>query len=555
MTFNSQTIILEIRAEFEKMLDFVTGEKAQVATADRIERGLFRRLLKLGARLLLLFFIIRAKNCSRESLQLEDGHELPYHSEKKRTYFSIFGKIPFWRPYFYKTKAGGQYPLDAELSLGSDRYSDFLRDMSEYMAVYVVYSKDTDLLERFFDLEISTRVIQQIIGVDASDVETFYAQKQPPSSLTEAEILVIQADGKGVPMVLETPAEPKVRLGKGKKRGQKKEAIVTSVYTIACAPRTPEQVVDSFFHQNQDSDPETAVPKRPKPQNKHIRATLDGKDTALERLAKRVTPRQGRHILHRVALCDGCEALQSRIETRFPDFSLILDFIHANEYLWKVANSLLGETNDQRTDWVANKTLQMLSGETKQIIAEFRSLAQDAQYTATQRERLTKTSNYFERNLPYMDYSTYLAKGWPIASGVIEGACRHFVKDRFELSGMRWTQQGAENLMRLRAVAENEDWDAYHDFRQRQRHARLYSTPFPNQGSLEVQQFPFWDCLLSVYTRHQSKNDRSVRVSGPGTPKTVRKTLPMKPKAILATRTSNSIAKADTRISPWPDVL
>ncbi|OQY16718.1 MAG: hypothetical protein B6I35_15535 [Anaerolineaceae bacterium 4572_32.2] len=163
MTFNSQTIILEIRAEFEKMLDFVTGEEAQIATADRIERGLFRRLLKLGARLLLLFFIIRAKNCSREPLQLEDGHELPYHSEKKRTYFSIFGKIPFWRPYFYKTKAGGQYPLDAELSLGSDRYSDFLRDMSEYLAVYVAYSKDTDLLERFFDLEISTRVIQQII--------------------------------------------------------------------------------------------------------------------------------------------------------------------------------------------------------------------------------------------------------------------------------------------------------------------------------------------------------------------------------------------------------
>jgi len=168
-------------------------------------------------------------------------------------------------------------------------------------------------------------------------------------------------------MVLETSAEPKVRLGKGEQHGRKKEAIVTSVYTIACAPRTPEEVVASFFHRDQDSASEKASSKRPKPQNKHIRATLDGKDTALARLAKRVELRRGIHILHQVALCDGCEALQSRIETQFPDFSLILDFIHANEYLWKVANSLFGETSDQRTEWVAKQTLQMLSGKTKQI--------------------------------------------------------------------------------------------------------------------------------------------------------------------------------------------
>lgn len=487
MTFNPQTIIQEIRAEFEMLLDFVTGEEAQIATADHIERGLFRHLLDLGARLLLLFFVIRAKNCSREPLQMKDGQELPYHSEKKHTYFSIFGKLPFWRPYFYKTGADGQSPLDAELSLGSDRYSDFLREMSEYLGVYIAYNKVTDVEERFLNLKLSTRVLQQIIAADSTDVEAFYTQKPAPSPDGEAEILVIQADGKGVPIVLETPAEPKVRLGKGKKRGHKKEAIVTTVYTIARAPRTPEEVVASFFHQDQDSVPQAATSKRPKPQNKHIWATLDGKDAALDRLVKQATPRQGSHISHKVALCDGCEALQSRIEARFSDFNLILDFIHPNEYLWKAANSLLGETNDRRTEWVTNRTLQMLSGETKQIIAEFRSLAQDDQCTSARREKLTKTANYFERNLPYMDYPTYLAKGWPIASGVIEGACRHFVKDRFELSGMRWTQEGAENLLRLRAVAENEDWDAYHDFRKRKRHTRLYDIPFPSHGAPEVQ--------------------------------------------------------------------
>ncbi len=487
MILNSQSIIQEIRENFEMLIDFVTGEEAQMATADHIERGLFKRLLDLGGKLLLLFFIVRAKNCSREPLQMEGDQELPYHSEKKRTYFSIFGKLPLWRPYFYKTGTEGQSPLDAELSLGSDRYSDFLREMSEYLGVYMAYNKATDVEDRFLGLELSTRVLQQVIATDAVDVEAFYAQKPAPSPDEEAEILVLQADGKGVPMVLEPPAEPRVRLGKGQKRGHKKEAIVTTVYTIACKPRTPKEVVASFFYQNQDSALQTSTSKPPKPQHKHIWATLDGKDAALDRLVKQVAPRQGNHILHKVALCDGCEALQSRIAVRFPDFNLILDFIHPNEYLWKVANSLLGENNEQRIEWVADRTLQMLSGETEQIISEFRNLAQDDQYTSVQRKKLIKTANYFERNLPYMDYLTYLAMGWPIASGVIEGACRHFVKDRFELSGMRWTQEGAENLLWLRAVAENGDWDAYHDFRKLQRHTRLYDIPFPSLGALEGQ--------------------------------------------------------------------
>jgi hypothetical protein len=207
MTFNSQDIIQQIRAEFEMLLDFATGAEAQTATADRIERGLFRRLLGLGAQLLLLFFVIRAQNCSREPLQKEDGQELPYHAERKRVYSSIFGKIPFWRPYFYKAGVG-EAPLDAALSLGSDRYSDFLREMMEYLAVYVAYGKDTDLLDRFFDLQFSTRVVQQIIDTDAVDVEAFYAQKPPPTPSEEAGILVIQADGKGVPIVLDTRKRP-----------------------------------------------------------------------------------------------------------------------------------------------------------------------------------------------------------------------------------------------------------------------------------------------------------------------------------------------------------
>jgi hypothetical protein len=296
---------------------------------------------------------------------------------------------------------------------------------------------------------------------------------------SEAEILVIQADGKGIPMILEETKTDKVRLGKGEKHGRKKEAIVTSAYSIEAFIRTPETVVASYYDK-------ISLSKPSKPQNKHLWATLDGKETALSRLAEQVRFRLASHIQQKVALCDGCEALQTRLAKYFPDFTQILDFIHANEYLWKVANAMFGENNDQRFEWMRSHTLQLLSGQTKQLIAEFRSLATRPKTSKHKRIQLIKTANYFERNLPFMDYPTYLSNGWPIASGVIEGACRHFVKDRCELSGMRWLQTGAENLLRLRAVAENNDWDDYHAYRKLQRHQRLYGSFQANLKPIET---------------------------------------------------------------------
>ena len=483
MNYNLSEMQENIRADFETMLQFVTSEEAQTATANQIERSLFQLLLSLGAQLLLLFFQMRSQACVRDTIVVED-QPIPYNSEQKRVYFSVFGKVPLWRPYFYTSAAGGHTPLDAELSLGTNRYSDLLRETMNYLAVYVPFNKAVAIFKRILNGSISTRVQKELIAEEAKDVLAYYEQKPAPAIADEAEILVIQADGKGVPIILEKSSPDPVRLGKGQKRGRKKEAIVTAVYTIAANPRTPQNVADSFFQQNQEDKKSQTAP--PKPQNKHVWATLDGKKTALSRLGQQVSPRLGSHIQHKVALADGCESLQGWIKEQFPDFTLILDFVHANEYLWKVANSLLGENDERRTKWVKKQTELMLLGKTQQVIDDFRSRAKKKTRTKKQVEKLKKTANYFERNLKYMAYDTYLANGWPIASGVIEGACRHFVKDRFELSGMRWEQSGAENLLRLRAVAENGDWDDYHLFHRQQRHQRLYTSPFPEQNSLET---------------------------------------------------------------------
>jgi len=379
---------------------------------------------------------------------------------------------------------GSACPLDAALSLGEDSYSDMLREMSTYLGVNGVYHKVCDSLERFLGLRLSSRVVQEQILTDAVDVGAYYEQKPAPTVAAEAAVLVVQADGKGVPLIVEAETPPPLRLSKGQKRGHKKEAIVTAAYTIAPTPRTPEAVLASYYKLSAATEKRGV--EHPAPQNKHVWATLDGKDTALERLVQHIRTREGSHIQQRVALCDGCEALQTRIASYFPNYAQILDFIHANEYLWDVATVLLGEDDQKRLPWMIQHTHQLLAGETGAVIAEFRDLAAQPSTKACQRAQLTQTANYFERNLPYMDYATYLAHGWPIASGVIEGACRHFVKDRCELSGMRWSLQGADCLLRLRAVAENDDWEAYHTYRKRQRHERLYNQPYPQLVPVEL---------------------------------------------------------------------
>jgi len=168
----------------------------------------------------------------------------------------------------------------------------------------------------------------------------------------------------------------KVRLGKGQKHGQKKESIVTAIYSIKPTIRKAKEVVASFFKLPVEAE-ESKI-EHSKPANKQIRATLDGKETALSRLSTQAAKYDGSHIKHRVALCDGCEALQTRIKNHFPCFTLILDFIHASEYLWDVANRLLGETHPERFDWMVNQTLRILSGETSKSLMNSSTLQRKA---------------------------------------------------------------------------------------------------------------------------------------------------------------------------------
>jgi len=493
MSSNLTEKVQQTQQHFEELMAFVTTEAAQQTTAYQVEQALFKQLLGLGSQLLGVFFAMRAEQSAASAPTDEAGSVLPLHSYKAPRYVSIFGEVTIKRPYFYR-RGQALLPLDGALSLPEHGYSDLVRETVEVLSISRSYAESASLMARFFGLSLSTRSLAQMVEEDADEVRHYYEEKAPPAPEEEAAILVAQADGKGVPMVYASASAKAVRLGKGQKRKKKKEALVTGLYTTVPRVRTPEAVVASFLagEPSQRCPPEQ--PPRPeqqqaaRPQHKQLWATLEGKERAFTRLRAQVERRDGPHVRARVALCDGCEALQRHFQESLPCFRLVLDFVPVTQYLWKAANVLFGEQDPQRLRWVQEQALALLSGQRPVLVETLRQQSEALPgQQASAAKVLGQVAGYYERNAAYMHYDQYLARGWPIASGVIEGACRHLVKDRCEGSGMRWTPSGAEPVLALRSVYENGDWDGYHARRRRQRQARLYQLPFPGDRLPEEQ--------------------------------------------------------------------
>ena len=204
--------------------------------------------------------------------------------------------------------------------------------------------------------------------------------------------------------------------------------------------------------------------------------TAPRRGVALARLADRALRRDGPQIVDRVALTDGAHALQDQMRAALPDHTLVLDIIHAVEYLWTAANALLGERHPDRTAWVRTHLLALLRGQLDTVIDALTTEAAEPDLAATKRDAVAVTIAYYRRNAPFMRYDQHLARGWPIGTGVIESACGHLVKDRMQQAGMRWTKDGAHAILDLRAIRLTNDWDAYWAFHRQRQHARLYGS-------------------------------------------------------------------------------
>jgi len=355
-----------VQNDCQNLLAYVTGPDARVQTVYTVELTRFRRLLAWGAALLRLFFMTRAAVRPAEPVPTPDGTRLTYHDQRPTTYDSVFGTVRFGRQACTAQGQHGLCPLDAELSWPARCYADLLQEWAVYGTTDESYRESQTVLERILGLSLSAQAIETSVADAAGEVRAFYEQPaEPPAPAPEQTILVVQADGKGVPMVPAAPAAPSVRLSKGQKRGKKKEAVVTGLYPIAPYRRTPQEVVAALLQD--PGRPETAT--RPTPVGKELRATLEGKAVAMPRLGQRVTQRQGSQIQHRVARTDGAEALQPQVGTYLPEHTLGLDIIHATEYLWDTANLLLGETHPHRTGWVRSSLEPLVAGQTEAVLA------------------------------------------------------------------------------------------------------------------------------------------------------------------------------------------
>jgi hypothetical protein len=249
-------------------------------------------------------------------------------------------------------------------------------------------------------------------------------------------------------------------------------ATVATVFTRTPWVRTPQQVIESLFPMSRPASGDTPPP--PRPENKRVWASLlKGKTAVIEEVAEEMDRRDPSRSTTRLALTDGERALQIRVDQKLK-VTLILDLMHALEKLWKAAYVFHPEGSLEADLWVLDRTLRILFGEVGQVVKGIRQSITKRGLSGPKRKTLNAVANYLYRNRSRMRYNEYLANGWPIASGPVEGACKNLIKDRMERSGMRWTEQMAEAIVQLRAIYLSGDFDRYWQFHIDQDQRRLY---------------------------------------------------------------------------------
>lgn len=326
----------------------------------------------------------------------------------------------------------------------------------------------------------------------AQDVDAFYAprraQPQEPQAEAAGSIVVLTTDGPGVPMRQEAlrpqtrkAAEPsthqlRTRLSKGEKRHRKRRAPVASVYSIAPYGRSADALVRELAPVH-----EVRTERRPQPQGTRVWAS--GRQAPQAVIAEMFDEAHGRDpegTRPWGVLVDGQEPqrrrLRQEITRRSVTVTLLLDLCHVLESLWAAAFACHAEGSAEAARWVRTPLLAWLRGRASQVAAAMRRSATGRAFTASKRAAVAKCAAYLLKSRDMLRYDQYRAAGYPIGTGVIEGACRYLVKDRMERTGARWSLDGAEAVLRLRALWTNRDFEQYGVFHLHREYERHYAS-------------------------------------------------------------------------------
>lgn len=491
--------IVEQKEIFEKAAMYVR-EQTLNKPLHEVERELFSMVLKLGLSFLKEFVARHGDGKVDGKLVCEDGVGLPFHNMRKRNYLSVFGHMKIVRAYYWQSGRQGVCPLDAELNLPQGKTSYLLEQWILSDVVQMPYDKALERLEDILQLQLWKGEHRVEAAHVAHNADDFYRGKAAPPPDTEGAVICATADCKGVRMVPSEKPEhakpPAARLGKGEKTGLRKDAVVTSDFTFVPGQREPQEMARILMREQtaKEKDAERAAKLIRKshgeaeprsPLNQQRSATMYGKQKAAADLADRIAKRDPQETKPVYILIDGERALEAALRQEFKQRcwgkridGVCLDIFHVMEYLWEAGTALFGEKSPGRQDWVHEQTLALFQGRVGRVIGALRHTLtkRGHKLKAYQKKNINNTITYFDNHRHMMRYDIFLAKGYPIGTGVIEGACGSLVKERMDGSGKRWTKQGAQAVLDLRAVYQNDDWNSFWKFYISREHNRLYHT-------------------------------------------------------------------------------
>jgi hypothetical protein len=462
-----------------------------------VERRIFDSVLKMGYAATEMFLQAQGNGDLGETCATATGKTL-FRSDAtaERPLQTVFGHHTI-QAYVYAPGAHEKIelrPVDARLQLSDRQTSYLLEEFSQYFCVDQAFRQAGQGIELVLKQKVSVDSLERINRRMGDQADSFLDQLPPPPASKEGELLVFTGDGKGVPLVKEDARPLAAFEDRPERPGNRRMAILAGVYSVDRYVRTPEEIVAALFRDGERPQGE----KRPQPQFKHLRACFPKTyyaDTdepvivpaafeafcwANHQVAQRRQPDQPllRLMDGQKSLWDTADVcLESVPATKTVD---ILDILHVSEYVWRAAGAFFSAF-EHREAFARDRLLRILRGDVSGVITGLRRMATQHGLAGQKFREITVVCGYFDNNVQRMRYDEYLREGYPIATGVIEGACRHLVKDRMERSGMRWRLDGAQSMLNVRAVWQSSYWESFHTWRIKDEQATLH----PNRSLIK----------------------------------------------------------------------
>ena len=475
---------------FEHIVSLLDSGEGNSMDMSQLEKELEKRGRELMRTLLQEHLDNRSPGTCSEPVRDTDGTKRTEKFDHERQIETVFGRVKLERAGYAEKGRKSLHPLDAELNLAPELYSlEFQHRVAEEAAKNS-FEEVVETIDKTTGGHVPKRQAEEIVRQAALDFDAFYETRQCRSTGDDntGSVLAITADGKGV-VLHEKDLREKTRkaaekrrqkmgkrLSKGEKKNAKRMATVAAVYTTAPFERTPEDLLSKGGSRINKM-------KYPPIENKRVWASLEKEPEEVigEAFAEALN-RDPHHEKKWVALVDGnntqIDILRKIAKARGIELTIVVDIIHVIEYLWKAGRVFYPKSGPKLEEWVQHRIGKILRGKAGPMAGGMRRSATRKKLDEKEREPVDRCATYLLNKSPYLRYDRYLADGLPVATGVIEGACRHLVKDRMEITGAKWTLLGAEAVLRLRALRSSKDFDAYWTFHEESEYKRNHQARY-----------------------------------------------------------------------------